>query len=68
MTEGEIREALVHYSRLCVERGLSNATAGNISMRLGRPLQWDPTREVFVHDDEANQRLRREQRQGYEIA
>lgn len=33
MTEDEIRAALVEYSRACVEKGLSNATAGNISMR-----------------------------------
>jgi len=27
---------------------------GNIAMRLGRPLEWDPTSECFVNDDEAN--------------
>ena len=41
---------------------------GNISMRLGRPLRWDPQTETFIDDDEANQWLRREQRAGYEIA
>ena len=40
---------------------------GNIAMRLGRPLKWDPQAEQFVGDDEANTWLRREQRQGYEI-
>ena len=40
---------------------------GNISMRLGRPLQWDPEAETFIGDDEANQWLCREQRKGYEI-
>ncbi|MFC4669983.1 class II aldolase/adducin family protein [Seohaeicola nanhaiensis] len=43
MTEGEIREALVHYSRLCVERGLSNATAGNISMRFEAGMLITPS-------------------------
>ena len=40
---------------------------GNISMRLGRPLKWDPEAERFIGDDEANRWLSREQRQGYEI-
>lgn len=40
---------------------------GNISMRLGRKLNWDPTREQFVGDEEANAMLKREQRSGYEI-
>ena len=39
----------------------------NISMRLGRPLQWDPEAEQFIGDDEANQWLCRERRKGYEI-
>ena len=41
---------------------------GNISMRLGRPLKWDPAAELFVGDDEANQWLQRTQRRGYEVA
>ena len=40
----------------------------NISMRLGRPLQWDPEAEQFIGDDEANQWLCRERRKGYEIS
>jgi predicted dehydrogenase len=40
----------------------------NIAMRLGRPLKWDPQAEQFIGDDEANQWLRREPRQGYEIS
>jgi myo-inositol 2-dehydrogenase/D-chiro-inositol 1-dehydrogenase len=27
---------------------------GNLAIRLGRKLQWDPDREQFVNDDEAN--------------
>lgn len=33
MTENEIRDALVDYSRRCIKKGLSDGTAGNISMR-----------------------------------
>lgn len=43
MTEGEIRKALVHYSRECVAQGLSNATAGNISMRIGGGMLITPS-------------------------
>lgn len=43
MTEAEIRAALVRYSRLCVEQGLSNATAGNISMRFGDGMLITPS-------------------------
>jgi predicted dehydrogenase len=38
----------------------------NISMRLGRPLKWNPETETCVDDAEANQMLRRQQRAGYE--
>ncbi|MCR9117916.1 MAG: Gfo/Idh/MocA family oxidoreductase [bacterium] len=40
---------------------------GNISMRLGRPLKWDPVKEVFINDAAANAMLKREQRSGFEI-
>lgn len=48
-------------------RSVSTCHLGNISMRLGRPLQWDPEKELFVGDDEANGHLRREQRAPYAI-
>jgi len=48
-------------------RSVSTCHLGNISMRVGRPLKWDPEDEVFVGDAEANQFLRREQRSGYEV-
>jgi predicted dehydrogenase len=35
---------------------------GNIAIRLGRRLKWDPAREKFVGDPEANTWLAREQR------
>jgi predicted dehydrogenase len=39
----------------------------NLSIRLGRPLRWDADKEEIVGDTEANTRLSREQRRGYEI-
>ncbi len=40
-----------------IETGHRSATIchlGNIAMRLGRPLQWDPEKEEFVGDAAAN--------------
>jgi len=48
-------------------RSVSVCHIANISMRLGRSLQWDPTRQQFVDDQEANQWLSRERRQGFEL-
>lgn len=39
---------------------------GNIAMRLGRRLQWDPAAERFVNDDQANALLRRTPRAPWE--
>ncbi|MEM6688773.1 MAG: Gfo/Idh/MocA family oxidoreductase [Planctomycetota bacterium] len=39
----------------------------NISMRLGRDLNWDPKTREIVGDDQANSFLARESRKGYEI-
>jgi predicted dehydrogenase len=41
---------------------------GNIAMRLGRKLRWDPQREQFVGDDEANGWLSRPQRKGFDFS
>ena len=38
---------------------------GNIAMWVGRPLRWDPEREIFPDDPEANRHLRREARPPY---
>jgi predicted dehydrogenase len=35
---------------------------GNLAYRLRRDLRWDPEREVFLHDDEANRLRSRENR------
>ncbi len=53
-----------------VEIGHRSATVchlGNIARLLGRKLQWDPRREVFTDDDEANQHLDRLRRKPYEL-
>ncbi len=39
----------------------------NIARYLGRSLKWDPDKEVFIGDDEANTYLSREPRKGYEL-
>jgi myo-inositol 2-dehydrogenase / D-chiro-inositol 1-dehydrogenase len=49
-------------------RSAATCHLANISMRLGRPLKWNPETEQFVADAEANRMLRREQRAGYETA
>lgn len=47
-------------------RSVSTCHLGNISMRLGRKLQWDPQTETFVGDKEADGWLSRPQRSGFE--
>ena len=48
-------------------RSVTTCHLGNISMKLGRKLQWDPQAEQFVGDNDANQLLSRDQRSGYEV-
>ncbi len=48
-------------------RSVSTCHLGNISMHLGRKLAWDPEKELFLGDEEANGRLSRPQRAPYEI-
>jgi myo-inositol 2-dehydrogenase/D-chiro-inositol 1-dehydrogenase len=48
-------------------RSVSTCHLGNIAMRLGRKLQWDPDHQRFVNDDEANQYLTRPRRSGFEL-
>jgi hypothetical protein len=45
---------------------VSTCHLANISMRLGRKLQWNPETEFFINDTEADAMLKREQRKGYE--
>jgi myo-inositol 2-dehydrogenase/D-chiro-inositol 1-dehydrogenase len=49
-------------------RSVTACHLANLSMRLGRGLQWNATRERFTDDDEANALLNRPQRRGYEFA
>ncbi len=49
-------------------RSTSACHLGNISCRLGRALNWDPAREAFVGDDEAQGMLKRTQRLQYAVA
>ena len=39
----------------------------NITRWVGRRLQWDPEKEQFIGDDEANRWVDRPRRQGYEL-
>ncbi|MGQ9573799.1 MAG: Gfo/Idh/MocA family protein [Thermoguttaceae bacterium] len=52
---------------LTQHRSASVCHLANISMRLGRRLTWDPLKEQFVGDEEANRWLARPQRAPYEI-
>jgi predicted dehydrogenase len=48
-------------------RSCSACLLHHISMKLKRKLQWDPTKEKFKNDAEANKMLSRAQRKGYEV-
>lgn len=48
-------------------RSVSTCHLANISMRLGRSLEWNPADEQFVQDGEANRWLTRERRKGFEL-
>lgn len=48
-------------------RSVSTCHLGNIALRLGRTLSWDPDKEEFVGDSEANALLSRPQRDGFEV-
>ena len=48
-------------------RSISIAHLGNISLRLGRDLRWDPKQERVLGDDAANQMLSRPMRKPWAI-
>ncbi len=48
-------------------RSISVCHLANIARELGRKLTWDPDRETFPGDDEANCYLDRPKRKGYEL-
>lgn len=49
-------------------RSVSVCHLGAIAIRLGRPLRWDPVKEQFAGDKEANGWLAREQRKEFSYA
>lgn len=49
-------------------RSATTCHLGNLAMRLGRTLNWDPQHEQFINDPEADRHLSREQRSGYEVS
>ena len=49
-------------------RSVSVCHLGNLAIRLGRELEWDPVREKFVHDQEANTWLARPMRAPYDYS
>lgn len=48
-------------------RMLETCHLANISIRLGRELNWDPVARQIIGDEDANAFLSRENRKGYEI-
>jgi len=47
-------------------RTITIAHIGNIAMQLGRKLRWDPAKERFVNDEEANRMLSRPMRKPWD--
>jgi predicted dehydrogenase len=48
-------------------RSISVCHLANITREVGRRLQWDPAKEQFVGDEEANRLLVRPRRKGFEL-
>lgn len=48
-------------------RSVSVCHLANITRAIGRPLTWDPVKEQFVGDSEANELLDRPRRKGFEL-
>jgi hypothetical protein len=48
-------------------RSITVCHLANIARAIGRPLRWDPQKETFVDDDEANSHLDRPRRKGFEL-
>lgn len=48
-------------------RSISVCHLANITRQVGRRLKWDPAKELFLNDDEANRHVDRPRRQGYEL-
>ena len=48
-------------------RSITIAHLGNISLRLGRDVQWDPKTERFKNDEKANEMLSRPMRKPWSL-
>ena len=48
-------------------RALSTCHLAGIAARVGRPIQWDPTRELVINDTQAQGLVARGRRKGFEI-
>ncbi len=48
-------------------RSITVCHLGNIAYELGRPLQWNPIKETFVDDPEADRMIRREMRSPWHL-
>jgi predicted dehydrogenase len=48
-------------------RSVSVCHLANITRAVGRPLRWDPKRELFIDDSEANTYVTRPRRKGFEL-
>ncbi len=48
-------------------RAITISHIGNIALRLGRDLRWDPEAEKFIDDEKANSMLQRGVRKKYEL-
>ena len=48
-------------------RSVSMCHLATITRRIGRRLQWDPVKEQFVGDEQANKLVSRPRRQGWEL-
>jgi hypothetical protein len=49
------------------QRSITIGHIGNICMRLGRKLKWDPQNEKFINDEEANRMLSRPMRGSWSL-
>ena len=49
------------------QRAHTPAHCANICLRLRRKVQWDPAREQFVQDDDANRLLSRSMRMPWNV-
>ncbi len=58
-------------SRICRwwigHRSATICQLGNIGYELRRPLHWDPAKERFIDDDEANALISREMREPWKL-